>query len=1082
MEEFSGTIRTKHKEKSIMYKKIIFLIGLCLLFAYKPSLADDTEIFSGGIINVTPNVLIIFDTSGSMGDQVPCSEYDPTHDYAGDFGGGGWGSTEPPFERDKVYYKSGTGGWGTASWEEFTGSTSDISCTDAKDTLDTIGHWQGYIGNSSPYNCGTSNAESLAAGNFLNYLDSPETETDSKINIAKKVIKKLLDSVDDSAVRFGLMRFNDNNQGGRIVAEMGSSDVTIKTAIDIFTAHGATPLAESLAEAGLYFAGKASWANPGTQYTSPIQWRCQKNYIVLMTDGNSWSDEGDGNGDNIFTRADYINGHSIGDYDKDGADPGTDGNGGTHWLDDVAKFLHDEDLIVDPATDGAGESFDSDTYGVFWQQNITTHTIGFSTGTNDLLLKRTSAKENDPEGPHGCGEYNSAESSAQLEAAFIGIIGEILETNASFVAPVVPVSKMNRIYSGNSVYLALFRPEDASGFWLGNLKKFGLDCDGNLLDKNGNPATDINGQILSNATSCWQLSSSDGSNVKKGGSGEVILNQTNRTFYTYQGTANKNLTHNDNAFSVTNTAITATTMGVATDAEKDDLINYLTAKDKYAKGGTSARDWVLGDVLHSKPATMYDGNNTVIFVGANDGFLHALVDDDKGSDSLADDTLNEAWCFVPWDFLPNLYLLKDSSTHSYFVDSSPVLYRAGANQYVCFGLRRGGNRYYTLKMGEYNVNGDYITGGYLSPEWVWEISPSILGSETLGQSWSIPHPCTIATGGGSTTKVILLAGGYDAANEDLDTPASGDSKGRAVYAVDASTGSLNAVINFNHSNYSDMGYSIVDMAAFDYDSDGLDDTIYAPSLGGNLFVFKDRDKDGSWEKRWLFKARDGGTVAALLKFFYAPDVVLETFGDYIYTGTGDRAHPAETTTINRFYAIKNNWTTPWTDGSATNTLTEGDLVDVTNYNYDAATYTALANEDGWFIKFDNHSGEKVVSAPIVFNKMAFFTTFSPDSGSGTDKCATQGLGGGRLYALDYKTGEAVLNFDETNDAGGEEVLAGADRSTYLGTGIPSQPTLIVTSKGAKLIIGTQAPGGTTGTTTINIPQTLGAKPYYWKQN
>ncbi|MCD6569387.1 MAG: hypothetical protein J7L53_01655, partial [Deltaproteobacteria bacterium] len=730
-----------------MYKKSILLfLGLCFLLTYNPAVADDTEIFSGGLINVTPNVLIIFDTSGSMSDDVPCSVYDPDHDYSEDFGGG-WEDPEPAYERYKVYYKSGSGGWGADSWDVFTNSTSDIGCADARDTLDTIGHWQGYIEDSSPYNCGGSNAESLAIGNFLNFLDSPNTEYDSKINVARNTIKDLLDSVSDSAVRFGLMRFNTNNRGASVVADIGSSDATIKTALDGFIALGATPLAESMAEAGLYFAGKSSWANPGTTYTSPIQWRCQKNYIILMTDGNSWSDEGDGNGSNIFTRADYINGHSIGDYDNDGADPGTDIHGGTHWLDDVAKFLHDEDLMVDPATDSAGESFDTDSYGTSWQQNIVTYTIGFATETDDLLLKRTSADENDSEGPHGCGEYYSAENSTQLQGAFSDIIGAIIATNASFIAPVVPVSKMNKAYAGNSVYLALFRPVDASGFWEGNLKKFGLDSNGNLLQKDGNPAADANGQILTNASSCWQRSSNDGSNVKEGGAGEVALHQVDRKFYTYQGTANKDLTHDDNAFSVDNTAITATTMGVATDAEKDDLINYLTAKDKYAQGGTSEREWVIGDILHSKPAIMYDGNNTVIFVGANDGFLHVFVDDDKGTETLSDDTVSEKWCFVPWDLLPNLHLLKDSSTHSYFVDGSPVVYRASNTQYVCFGLRRGGNKYYTLKIGEYNANGDYISDGYLSPEWAWEISPNILGSETLGPSGSTPRLCTITRSG-----------------------------------------------------------------------------------------------------------------------------------------------------------------------------------------------------------------------------------------------------------------------------------------------------------------------------------------------
>ncbi|MBN1635000.1 MAG: hypothetical protein JW920_00705, partial [Deltaproteobacteria bacterium] len=678
-------------------KKVTWFISLILLlFTLENTYADDTEIFSGGVVNVPPNVLIIFDTSGSMDDQIASSIYYPSNDYSNGLGGVGY-----IYDTEKVYYV-----WKEPShpqefpiYRVFTDTTAEVGCFEAGEALETLGHWMGYIENSSPFNCGTTNAETLATGNYLNFLQTPETDWDEKIDVAKQVIEDLLVSVEDTAVRFGLMRYDEvKNQGGRILAEIGSTDDQIKLQMDDndFYPHGATPIAECLAEAGLYFAGQQSWADNSITYTSPVQWRCQKNYIILMTDGCSYADEGDAHytKDILFTKADYLNGSPIGDYDGDTVDPQTDVNGGTHWLDDVAKFLYDEDILIDPATDNAGVSFD-DEY--FQQQNIVTYTIGFATGTDDLLLQRAADSN------HGHGAYYSAEDSSELATAFSTIVGIILSHNASFIAPVVPVSKQNSIFSGNTVYLSLFKPMNDSGFWYGNIKKFGIDSHGLILQKNGTLATDQNGQILDDASSCWQDSSLDGSTTEAGGAGSAMLNQTTRNFYTYKSGNSYDLTSSVNAFSTGNADITAALLGVTSD-HRDDLINFLTARGDYALGGQFEREWVLGDILHSKPATMYDGNNTLIFLGANDGFLHVFVDDDKGTDStdtLGDDTLSEAWCFVPWDILPDLHLIQDSTAHHYYVDGSPMLYRAGNNQYVAFGMRRGGNKYYSINIGQY---------------------------------------------------------------------------------------------------------------------------------------------------------------------------------------------------------------------------------------------------------------------------------------------------------------------------------------------------------------------------------------------
>ena len=98
----------------------------------------------------------------------------------------------------------------------------------------------------------------LYLGNWINYDESTGGSMRTRESVAKEVIKNVIDETD--GVRFGLMRFNAN-QGGRIVAECGTDKETLKNTIDGFGHTDYTPLAETLAEAGLYFAGQQSWFN-----------------------------------------------------------------------------------------------------------------------------------------------------------------------------------------------------------------------------------------------------------------------------------------------------------------------------------------------------------------------------------------------------------------------------------------------------------------------------------------------------------------------------------------------------------------------------------------------------------------------------------------------------------------------------------------------------------------------------------------------------------------------------------------------------------------------------------------------------
>jgi type IV pilus assembly protein PilY1 len=336
--------------------------------------ADDTEIY-GTVTNpdLEPNVLIIFDTSGSMAEEdVPGVPYNPSQTYT---------CGTCTYSANAVYASRYNYVDGRYGWELFTGSINNISCSGLKDNMLTQGYAQGLIRSYSPFACGGTTTRYLRLGNYLNYIKTGAGPYLSRISVAKQVLTDLIATTDN--VRFGMMVFN-YEQGGRLVAPLGSVNesshrTALLSAVAGATPNGWTPLAETLAEAGLYYAGMPSWFNTsgfptgtysGGKYVSPMQERCQKNYIIIMTDGEPTRDR-----DSHLWSGAYINDDTIAAYDAAKLPTPT----GSGYLEDVAKYLYEKDC--NPAM-GDGTSFD--------KQNIVTFTIGFK--TQQTLLYNTAAK------------------------------------------------------------------------------------------------------------------------------------------------------------------------------------------------------------------------------------------------------------------------------------------------------------------------------------------------------------------------------------------------------------------------------------------------------------------------------------------------------------------------------------------------------------------------------------------------------------------------------------------------------------------------------------------------------------------
>jgi type IV pilus assembly protein PilY1 len=853
------------------------------------------------------------------------------------------------------------------------------------------------------------------------------------------VINDFLDTM--NGVRLGVMVFNravnNDSEGGRLQSRIKSLDTTtrsqLKTDINNITAETWTPLAETLYEAGLYFKGGSSYFNSGVVYTSPIQFHCQRNYVIIITDGDSTRDR-----NSILATV-------INDQDGDGREPGgahevhytVDGQDmlGTDYLDDVAKYLYDIDLRPDLEK----------------QQNIITYTIGFTVHSQHNLLERAAEK--------GHGRYFFSDNAQQLADAFEDIVNEILERSSSFVAPLVPVSRMERTSAGDKIYLALFQPNNDE-MWSGNIKKFGVAQEnntlaniflGDIVDANGAAALDQDGQILSTAKSFWTTISMDGGDVERGGVGEVLRDRTSsRNIYTYLG-ANVELTHSSNAFNNTNITPSMLGLGIDTDEQakdkRDQLVRFVHGYDAYDDNGNGyddpneKRDWILGSFLHSRPLLIHYGTRSVIFAGANDGMLHAFDDSDG----------TELWAFIPPNLLSKLQALH-SDVVEWFVDGSPKAYISYDSNgeitkaILIFGQRRGGNHYYALD----------ITNP-LVPKYLWKISPDMTGYGELGQTWAAPMIGKIAYMSGEKW-VAFIGGGYDE-NQDNDPVAVPDSKGRAIYVVDVLDGSLVGGYSYEeNSEMAEMAFSIPsDIQRVDTNGDGKIDRLYVGDMGGRIWRFDIRDTDPTrWSAKIIFNSNTGGEKR---KIFYPPDVTLEKdSGDYemLFFGTGDREHPKESANIDRLYAIK--------DKNPSAPLPETNLVDVTqDFLQDASTsetdraaiLNALGTKDGWFIKLDQNVGEKCLSSPVVYYGVVYYTSFAPSFGSEGDPCFV-GEGTGRLYALKYKSGNAAFNLD---GLGTDGTLTRSDRSTTIGTGIPSGVIITFIEGKTVAYVGVGGPGG-----------------------
>ena len=160
-------------------------------------------------------------------------------------------------------------------------------------------------------------------------------------------------------------------------------------------------------------------------------------------------------------------------------------------------------------------------------------------------------------------------------------------------------------------------------------------------------------------------------------------------------------------------------------SSKNELISYIRGENDYSCRSRKTDDdkiWKLGDIIYSTPKVVDYRDYSVMFVGANDGMLHAFkvgkirrdglsIDqkaklckslDDSNCPNYSSTDLKEIgkelWAFIPKNVLPYLKYLGDPDyCHMYFVDLSPYVIEEDTNKdgiidkrVLIGGLRFGG--------------------------------------------------------------------------------------------------------------------------------------------------------------------------------------------------------------------------------------------------------------------------------------------------------------------------------------------------------------------------------------------------------
>jgi type IV pilus assembly protein PilY1 len=869
-----------------------------------------------------------------------------------------------------------------------------------------------------------------------------------------QVQRAAIDTINNTdGINIALMKFNERRSGWGGYVDMPMTPVELAredfaNRMNSYTATGATPITESLDEALRYLRGSSIrygrrnstfYSDPGSRtggtYNSPISHQCQKNHIVLFSDGEPTADTGSNRRiENLLKTVAAEN--RVAGLSTDCRDGGSGA-----CAEEIAFYGNQEDLS-------------SSLNGI---QNVTFHTVGgFVQGAAQTKLENiarfgswaASGKPVNPSLKEGNGIYANVQNYEELRQSLQDIFDSIAKTSSTFTAPAVSVNAFNNLEHLDELYYSVFKPTDSVG-WSGNLKRYRINPEGTVVDKNDNPAVDSDsGFFLEASHSFWTLGNTpDGNEVRKGGAASRFT--TGRHIASYLGN-NKTLFASENAINENNAGLTNSLLDLPatyTAEDKSTLLKWARGIDVNDEDNDSLSDDARGfmeDPLHSQPVVINYGKDianktfdSTVYLATNSGYLHAIATDE--------DNPTEHFSFIPAELLKNIYPYftglsgldkvygldgplsywhKDINRNGVILDSENQL-ETDEHIYLYAGMRRGGRSYYALDVSDRNA-----------PKFLWQINNTSSGFSKLGQTWSKMTPAVV-NWRGVKTHVLFFGGGYDPV-EDTKSRRSDSSMGNAIFMVDAATGNLlwstsNSGADLNITN---MKNSIVaNIITIDSTLDGYTNLLYTADVGGRIWRI-DLDNNAtsaaSFATGGVLADFNGGNNANNIRFFNTPDVAFTRYGGFspegqfqISIGSGYRAHPLDTRVRDRVYIVNDTYVSSlpasYTNYDESNLANVDDFTSASLEQQKAGSYFEL-----------NGTGEKVLSNSITVANNILFTTYRPQDSSTSASCDAD-IGSARLYQVKPIAAQAPDDNPLERDWGLTELAQG---------GIPPNPVVL----------------------------------------
>lgn len=699
---------------------------------------------------------------------------------------------------------------------------------------------------------------------------------------------------------------------------------------------------------------------------------------------------------------------------------------------------------------------------------VKTFVVGMGPGVNPVLNPQAAAaltamsvaggtySANAPTG------YFPGTSPAQVVTDLQNILNIISVSNVSSVSAAANSSTLN---IGSTVYQASYSGySGAYRDWTGDVLAFPVNASNGVVSTTANWSAQCQLDAMATGAVC--------TGTTDAGTGTGSGWNTTRLIATWNPATGAAV-----PFEWGNISAAQQTELQPTDALGQDRLNYIrgsTAQEIHNGGADNFRDrsHLLGDIVDSAPlyiaapagpyindatynsfVTANQSRTPMLYVGANDGMLHA-INANNG---------NEKFAFIPNGVFANLANLTSTTynlAHQFFVDGSPsagdVKFASGAWHTVLVGgLNDGGQSIYAMDV---THPATVTTEAGLASDVLWEFT-----DPTLGLTYSRPVVAltnvTSVSNANPNGFLVFFGSGYN--NSDGND---------YLYAVNPETGKLVAKINLcakvAGTCLTTIPNGLSSPVAVNSGGNVSQpvDTVYAGDLQGNVWKINVGNANPStWTVTLLFQACSGSpcTNANRQAITVTPAVSLAppfpgVTGTVVYFGTGQYLGvPDQTTTQTQaFYAVLDN--------NSGTTVSKGQLVQQVITDVAAGASTAgggtttvetrtvtnnsvnWTSQLGWYMNLPD-SGERSITDPRLYDGEVVFTTYVPAPGA-----ACVGGGAAFLMAVNYNSGGSFpqpqldINGDGKLDAN-DSLTTGNPVGIGLGSVYASAPDILSTS-------------------------------------